>query len=81
MALKDEDRPNLKALDDSLVAIQAWALEEINTYQKVCTSHFKLTATSLDRHLLPWTQLEWLATIVWHYSTTMLVLLSSMRST
>eukprot|EP01127_Copromyxa_protea_P000196 TRINITY_DN10185_c0_g1_i1.p1 TRINITY_DN10185_c0_g1~~TRINITY_DN10185_c0_g1_i1.p1 ORF type:complete len:1047 (-),score=228.31 TRINITY_DN10185_c0_g1_i1:56-2896(-) len=35
LALKDEDRPNLKAFDDNLVAIQAWALEEISTFQKL----------------------------------------------
>lgn len=30
-----DEKPNLKQLDDNLIDIQAWVLDELNNYHKV----------------------------------------------
>eukprot|EP01126_Amoeba_proteus_P056996 TRINITY_DN7227_c0_g1_i2.p1 TRINITY_DN7227_c0_g1~~TRINITY_DN7227_c0_g1_i2.p1 ORF type:complete len:865 (+),score=209.08 TRINITY_DN7227_c0_g1_i2:826-3420(+) len=44
LSTRDTDRPNLKAMDDSLVSIQAWVLEELGNYQKSGQIHLALDA-------------------------------------
>jgi hypothetical protein len=36
LATKDEYKPHLKEMEENLIDIQAWVLEELNNAQRVC---------------------------------------------
>eukprot|EP01127_Copromyxa_protea_P023863 TRINITY_DN9150_c0_g1_i1.p1 TRINITY_DN9150_c0_g1~~TRINITY_DN9150_c0_g1_i1.p1 ORF type:complete len:1039 (-),score=209.18 TRINITY_DN9150_c0_g1_i1:65-3181(-) len=47
LATKDEDKPNLREMEEGLIDIQVWVLEELNNSQKNGTIHATLDALAM----------------------------------